>query len=153
MLKLIADAVRSGTIAGIASAATAAAAARREGQPPAAAMNVVSHWLWGDKAARQDTVSVKYTLTGFATNHAACIFWAFLYETLRRRAGRGALGALASSAATTATAYVVDYHVVPRRLTPGYELRLSGRGLALVYASIALALPLTEILGGRHAGR
>jgi hypothetical protein len=145
-MTLLTDAFWSGTVAGLASAVAAAAAARREGKPAAAAVNAVSHWLWGDTAARQSSLSAKYTLTGFATNHAACIFWATGYEALRRALPRQVWAALASSAAITATAYVVDYHVVPKRLTPGYELRLSRRGLALVYASIALALPLREVL-------
>lgn len=31
---------------------------------------------------------------------------------------------IVSAAATTA--YMVDYHLVPKRLTPGFELHLSG---------------------------
>jgi hypothetical protein len=34
----------------------------------------------------------------------------------------------------------VDYHVVPRRLTPGFEMRVSKSALALVYAALALGL-------------
>ena len=41
---------------------------------------------------------------------------------------------------------MVDYHLVPRRLTPGYELRLKGPQMAVIYAAIALSLPLRELL-------
>jgi hypothetical protein len=40
----------------------------------------------------------------------------------------------------TAGAYVVDYHLVPKRLTPGFEERLSPGALALVYAALGVSL-------------
>jgi hypothetical protein len=49
-----------------------------------------------------------------------------------------------------AAAYVTDYHVVPKRLTPGWELRISPRSLLATYAVLALALPLRGLLGGRR---
>jgi len=145
-MNLLLDALVSGTIAGIATTAAAAGAAHREGTPAVAPVNAVSHVLWGDEAGRHDELSARYTGTGFITNHAACVFWAGIYEVLRRRIGGGALGALASGPAVSALAYVVDYHLVPRRLTPGYELRLSGRGLSAIYTALALSLPLRAIL-------
>jgi hypothetical protein len=145
------DALISGTLAGIASAATATAAGRATGAAPAAALNAVSHVLWGDRAAQQNAASGRYTVTGFVINHAASIFWATCYSALRRRVGRGPAGALASAAATAGLAYFVDYHLVPRRLTPGYELRLSGKQIALIYAAIALSLPLGDLLRAQAA--
>lgn len=147
---LLAEALVSGTIAGIATTAAAAAAARREGTTAAAPVNAVSHVVWGDEAGSQDDVSLRYTGTGFVTNHAASVMWAGVYELLRRRVGAGALGALACGPAVSALAYVVDYHMVPRRFTPGYELRLSGRGLGAVYGALALSLPLRALFRGRH---
>jgi hypothetical protein len=144
-VSLLTDALVSGTLAGLGSAAAATLAGRAQGQAPAAVLNAVSHVLWGDRAARQDAASARYTLTGFVINHAASVFWASCYEALRRRAPAGAVGALASGAAVAAAAYVVDYHVVPRRLTPGYELRLRGPGLALIYGTIALSLALRDM--------
>jgi hypothetical protein len=145
----LSDALVSGTLAGIASAATATLAGAAKGQAPAAVLNAVSHVLWGDRAGRQDAASGRYTVTGFVINHAASIFWATCYEALRRRAPRGPGGALASGAAIAGLAYLVDYHLVPKRLTPGYELRLQGPQLALVYAAIALSLPLRDLLRAR----
>ena len=55
----------------------------------------------------------------------------------------------ARGAATSAIAYVVDYHVVPRRLTPGFELRLPGAALAGIYAAMALGLAARDLLGER----
>jgi hypothetical protein len=39
---------------------------------------------------------------------------------------------------------------VPRRLTPGYELRLKGPQMAAIYAAIALSLPIRELVGDRR---
>jgi len=145
-MNLLLDALISGTIAGIATTAAAAGAARREGTAAVAPLNAVSHVLWGDEAGRHDEVSARYTATGFITNHAACVFWAGVYEALRQRVGGGVLGALAAGPAVSALAYVVDYHLVPRRLTPGYELRLSPRGLGAIYTALAISLPLRAVL-------
>ena len=142
----------NGTVAAVASTAAAVLGARAQAIPIAGPVNAVSHWAWGDTAAaRQNRVSVRYTLTGLLTNHAAAVFWALGYELLRPRARPlTPAGALARGAAVSAIAYVVDYHVVPRRLTPGYELRLSNRSVALIYGAIALALPLRDLLR-RHS--
>jgi hypothetical protein len=50
---------------------------------------------------------------------------------------RSAIGA---GVAVAAAAYVVDYYVVPKRLTPGFEKRLSGRSLFWIYSALAAGL-------------
>src|SRR5688572_4140421 len=92
------NALITGTIAGLATALTATLGARRYDLAPAAPINAVSHVVWGDEAGAHDEVSAKYTGTGFVTNHAACIFWAALYEAVfgadakRGSAGRALAG-------------------------------------------------------------
>jgi len=134
----------SGTLAGIATAATAAVAGRRETASYAAPLNATSHIAWGNVAALQDRPSVKYTLTGFLLNHAATTFWAAIYEKLvapRADApGASLLRPLLGAAAVSAGAYITDYYLVPQRFTPGYEMRLSGRSLAAIYGMLALGL-------------
>jgi hypothetical protein len=147
-MSTVSDALISGTLAGVASAATGTLAGRATGQAPAAVLNAVSHVLWGDRAGRQDAATPRYTVTGFVINHAASVFWAAVYEALRRRGPRGPLAALAGGAAVAGLAYLVDYHLVPRRLTPGYELRLKGSQMAAIYAAIALSLPIRELIEG-----
>jgi hypothetical protein len=150
-MSLIRNSLVGGTLTALASTLAATLLARAEGKPPAAAMNAVSHWLWGARAARQDDLSARYTLTGTVTNHAACVLWAGVYELLQQRLPRTRAHALAAGPAVAALAYVVDYHVVPRRLTPGYELRLGKRSLAVLYGVIALSLPLRALLQSRTA--
>jgi len=129
-----------------ATTAAIAASGAIELSNAAAPLNAVSHILWGDAAARQNDISARYTALGTAINAAAMASWCVLHHAIfrpdRRRAGLAP--ALARGAATAAAAYVVDYYVVPRRLTPGFEKRLSGRSMFAVYAALALGLVLGE---------
>jgi hypothetical protein len=45
-----------------------------------------------------------------------------------------------SAVAVSAGAYVTDYYLIPKRFTPGYEMRLSGRAMALIFGALALGL-------------
>jgi hypothetical protein len=158
-------AIVSGSAAGGAAALTAAARAPRDGSPVYAPINAVSHCLWPRRAFTETGPSARFTLTGLAIHQMSAIFWALLYETLLTRPSRrrlrdhgpggvrqsdnvdsaGATAAIATAAATTALAYAVDYHVVPRRLTPGFEAHLSGRSLFCVYAALATGLAVAAL--------
>jgi len=140
-------------VAGIASAATAALAGKREDNSYAAPLNATSHVLWGDEAAAHDDPSFKYTATGFLLNHAAAVFWAMFYEKLFGRGSRtreaetSLVKPLLGAAAVSAGAYITDYYLVPKRFTPGYEKRLSGKSMAVIYAMLALGLVASDLLG------
>jgi hypothetical protein len=144
-------ALTSGTLAGIATVAATALAGKRETGFYAAPLNATSHIVWGDKAAMQDKPSLKYTLTGFLLNHAAVIFWAAIYEklfgrrTTRANEPASLLRPLAGSAIVSAGAYVTDYYLVPDRLTPGFEKRLSNKSLLIFYGVLALGLAAHDL--------
>ncbi|WON73812.1 hypothetical protein [Nitrosospira sp. Is2] len=174
-------AVISGTVGGLAAAAAASLAGKREDDHYAAPLNATSHIIWGDEAAYQDKPSLKYTLTGFLLNHASAIFWAIFYEKLlgrgESRADQGALhptnwneGPLHDSsniasqarpmlepildaAAVTAAAYVTDYYLVPKRFTPGFEKRLSGKSLFAVFVALAAGLAARDVIRATKAPR
>lgn len=144
---LIERALVSGTIAGTAIVVAAALAGKRETSSYAAPINATSHILWGGVAAQKDRLSWKYTGAGLLLNHAAAVFWAACYEKLMSgRARRGTARPLLGGALVSAAAYVTDYHLVPKRLTPGYEERLSGKSLALIYGVLALGLAARDLL-------
>ena len=104
-------------------------------------INCTAHWLYGDQAARVDSPRRRHTLVGLATNAAATLFWAWLYErALGRHPGR--LRALAATLALGPVAYMVDYRATPKRFTPGWELVLSPRNMALVYLSMVMGMAL-----------
>jgi hypothetical protein len=131
----------SGSAASVVSTAALAVNGLRTNASPYAPTNAISHWLWGDRATRQNRPSLKYTLLGYATHHAASVMRALLFESLRRRRRPSTPAArLADAAAVSAIAYFVDYRLVPARLTPGYETRLRPPALLSVYAALALGL-------------
>ena len=137
--------VLSGTWASILSTLALAARGRSE-SGALAPINAVSHWYWGDHATREDRPSLKYTVPGYLTHHATSVFWAVLFEKTFGGAlsGRPAR-TFAASAATATVACFVDYQLTPKRLTPGFEHRLSKTSLFLVYAAFAAGLAITEI--------
>jgi hypothetical protein len=67
-----------------------------------------------------------------------------VFETLLARSSQrhspGAGAVIAVASATATLAYAVDYHLVPKRLTPGFEAHLSGRSMFYVYATLATGL-------------
>ncbi|MBB5503150.1 hypothetical protein [Paraburkholderia sp. MM5384-R2] len=144
-------AVPSGLLAGCVSAATAAAASTDASGSPLAPINAVTHCLWPQRALRERGFSIRHTVAGFAIHQAAAIFWAMMFEQLvDRMAGPDPSrrpGATAVAAATTvASAYVVDYKVVPNRLTPGFEAHLSRRSLGNVYVALGAGLLAAALL-------
>ena len=142
------DAVVSGSVACAATAAMAAWRGTRDGNSAMAPINATSHVLWGPSAADVHVADLKHTASGLLINEGAGVFWAALYERLfGADADKGnAVRALAGGGIVAAIAYVTDYHLVPKRLTPGWEQRISGRSLALVYAALAVILPLRGLL-------
>jgi hypothetical protein len=136
---------------GVATAATTLAAAlcgKMEGQGGLAPINAVSHIPFGDEAAEHDEASWKYTATGALLNTAAIAGWATVHELLAGEQPRrgNVSSALAAGTATSALAYITDYHLVPGRVTPGFELRLSGRSLLVIYTTLALGLATGSLL-------
>jgi hypothetical protein len=146
--ELLKRALVSGTLAAAAVTLVASLAAKRATGSSAAALNATSHFLWGEHAGREDAASVKYTGTGFIANYGASVFWALFYEALGGTRSRKPTRALLDGALVSAAAYVTDYHVVPKRLTPGFEMRVPRAALACVYAALALGLSLRDLCSG-----
>lgn len=134
----------AGSLASLLSGAVLAWAGRHQNASAAAPINAVSHWYWGDAALRRSHADLAHTATGYATHHASAVFWAGLLAwACRRQPGlRRGKGALLGGAATSALACFVDLQLTPRRLTPGFEHRLSRPALAGVYTAFAAGLAL-----------
>lgn len=144
------DSITTGKFVGLTTSAAVAACGARENGNAVAPINAISHIVWGDEAAEQETPSLKYTYTGLALNSAANISWAFFYEKIFGAAAQkgNVPVALLGGAAVSAAAYITDYHIVPPRLTPGFEKRLSPRSMLVVYTVLALSLSLSSMI--RH---
>ncbi len=140
-------AAASGTVAGLCAAGAAAYCAHREGGTACAPINAVTHCLWPERALRERGFSVRHTILGLGIHQTAAVFWALLFERMVPRAPREHPAAVVAAAAgTAATAYLVDYHVVPKRVTPGFEAHLGPRSMTGVYVGIALGLAVAAWL-------
>ena len=143
--------LRGAAASSLAASATSvlalAAVARREGRGALQPLNATSHWLNGDGAAAHAGLSLRRTGVGLGTHMAAMLFWAAVFERwtgLRRPLAPAPL--LAHAAALSAVAAAVDYGATPRRFTPGWELALSRRGMAVVYAAMAAGMAAGVLL-------
>jgi hypothetical protein len=145
--RVLVSAFVSGSITGLVSAGALAALTRMEGQPPAAPINATSHWWHGDRARTARGTDLAHTCLGFATHHASSVLWAVLFEALRARHRKTGVKCIARDAAiVAATAGVVDYMLIPRRLSPGWELVLPARSVAAGLVALAAGLTLGGLI-------
>ena len=149
-LELVCQARRvaiTGGIAGVLSAAFVVAASLRETGSPASGINGASQVFFGRAATRRRRVDVRHTLTGLFVHYASALWWAGVHETPRLRAfvPNACLRALL----VMAGAAVLDYGLLPRRLSPGLEGQLSRRTIAATFGTIAGGLALGSWLQDR----
>lgn len=146
------DGALSGSVASVLSTAVLGARGEKEDGTPFAPTNAISHWFWGDRAARQNAPSMRYTALGYTIHHASATLWAVLYEKwFGEKAERGEiLPAVVGGAAVAGLACFVDYKMTPERLQPGFEKRLSTPSLFLVYASFGAALVVRGLAASRR---
>ena len=141
------DGQQAGGTASVLSAAVLSEASRIQTGSPFTCLNSTSHWIWGGEAARHHAPSLRYTATGYLIHHAASCFWGVLYErSFGEQADRlPAEGKVAAGLTAAAFACLVDYRVVPRRLSPGFEYRLSRPAIAAGYLAFGLGLALAAM--------
>jgi hypothetical protein len=135
--------MRAAVTSAVASAASAAALmllAHRECGAALRPMNATSHWLWGPDAGRHRRADLKHTAVGFVTHHLASMFWSVVLEKALGARRRTMPELAASGALTAALAAAVDYMMMPRRLSPGWELALTRKSMAEVFAAMAAGL-------------
>ena len=60
------------------------------------------------------------------------------------------MAAAAGAVTAAAVACFVDYRLTPRRLTPGFEHRLSSKALLAVYACFAVGLAIGSMAAARR---
>jgi len=145
--------VVSGGVASLTSLAVLAARGRSEAGRALGPVNAPSHWLWGDAALHRDGASLRYTAVGFVVHHLSSMFWGAVHAAAFGVRRQTAPTLLRDAAVTTALAAWVDLRLVPRRLRPGFERRLSSPGLAGVYLLFALGLAAGHGLAARQQRR
>lgn len=141
----------SGSAASATTGAALLAAAKAEGRGALQPLNATSHWLHGPAAAERRAADLGHTGVGYVTHHAATMLWAAIFETwLARRRPLAPLPLLRDAAAMATVAAAVDYLATPKRFTPGWELVLSRRSMALAYAAMGAGLALGAIASDRN---
>jgi hypothetical protein len=145
LLHVFRDSLLSGNVAGIFSTAAATLCGRVENRKAAPPVNAISHILWGGHPARHASRTHPNAVIGFVIHQIASIFWAFFYEAFFGKSADPKVAFL-GGAAIASVAYVTDYHIVHRRLRPGFEICLSNRSLFLVYAALGAGYGSTALL-------
>lgn len=136
----------SGTAASITSALVASREASHSGASSIAPLNAVAHCIWPVEAMKEQRLSARLTGTGALIHWGASIFWGTLFETLLRKRRSPPARIIRIAAVTAATAYVVDYHVVPKRITPGFEAHMPRRSFLPVYVALGAGLALARLI-------
>lgn len=131
----------SGTIASITTTGALAALAKLEGKSAVQPINASSHWLLGERAGQVREVDAAHTAVGLATNHAATMFWAAPLERwLAMRSRRTPTEIVGAAAGIAGVAALVDYVLMPKRLTPGWEEVLPPRSMIAGFLAMTIGL-------------
>ena len=140
--QVLADGLQSGVVAALSSAALIALRGQIENKNPLAPINAISHIAWDDEAFDAKDLDIKHTLVGLSINDTAMITWGVIFEAFRVATNsRGdAAKTIGCGATVSVLAWLLDYKIVPPRLTPGVEAHLSKRSIAMIYVGLAMAL-------------
>lgn len=117
-------------------------AAKAERQPLVSPVNASSHWLLGDEEARNPEPDLVRTGVGGATNVAAAMMWGGLLGARLHRRKASPREIMKDGAPLGVIAGGLDYGILPRRLSPGWELVLSGRSVAFAIGGMAAGATL-----------
>jgi hypothetical protein len=143
---ILQETVMTGTITNLCCAGSAAALGVLHQRNPAQPINAISHVVWGDEQPPATDVTWHDTAVGLIVNQAACSFWALLHVALLPPRQRHPRRTMLHAGAISALAYLVDYHMVPRRFTPGFEKVLPRRAFVPIYIAIAAGLAAGALL-------
>lgn len=134
----------SGSVASVVSGIAAMIASRAEAGRAAAALNGPSQWISGRALPQPKRLDARRTTVGYAIHHASSLLWATLFES---RIARNVLPRDGARAlAVAALAATVDYAIVPRRFSPGFERHISPPSIAASYVAFAAGLALASHL-------
>ena len=119
---VLARAVAIGSVASLAVHGALAIMGRAAVRSAIAPINATSHIVHGPRAGAVDRVDLSHTATGVVINHGASIFWAFpMAWWLTRDRDRSTGEIVGVATATGAFAGLLDYGLLPRRLSPGWH--------------------------------
>lgn len=136
-------AIRTVITSAVGSAASAFALmilGAKEGRGALRPISASGHWLHGSRAGRKNKPDLAHAVVGFGTHHAATMFWSFLMEKWLGPKTRTLPEMALTGASTAVVAAIVDYAIMPRRLSPGWELALTRKSMAGAFAAMAAGM-------------
>lgn len=144
----------TGAFASVLTTVALAAMSRSQGHSLWQPTNATSHWLHGDKAAYEQEADASHTLVGYGTHHASAMFWALPLEIwLAQKPTRYTGEVFLRAALVAGAAGLVDYGLMPKRLTPGWEEILPPRSIATALGVLALGLGAGALLARKSASK
>ena len=135
--------ILTGAIGAITTAAAIAAYGKRKEGSAWTPFNAIAHMALGEQTIQKEGYSSPETLTGLGLHSSAVLTWGAMYEKL---AGKTPFPkSLATGAAASGIIYLLDYHILPPKMRPGFEKRLGNQSVATVYGLLALVLGLSPL--------
>lgn len=125
------------------------------GEPVWMPFNATTHAIHGPEAADVQALDLLHTGLGGTIHVLACFFWSGIAVLMIRMIGLTRAGAVwLAGLATALLAGVVDYGLLPARLSPGWELILPwwavGLGFVAMGVGIALGLNVAAMIDRRE---
>jgi uncharacterized membrane protein len=127
----------------LATTAVITAMAGLASKPLHAPVQAISHIVFGKQSYELEKRNLTFLLVGLVLNIFAMLMWSGAAEFAIRAFGiapRNIFVALLVAFGVTVISYIVDFHVVPKRFTPGFEHILDKRALLVVYTLLGLSL-------------
>ncbi|MDS9468870.1 hypothetical protein RGQ15_14990 [Paracoccus sp. MBLB3053] len=128
--------LRSGLVAAVFSLLALGVLAILAGQPFWMPLNVTTQALWGPEVALIQDIDLSHTLLGLAIHVASCLFWALIAWLAYQLLGSAAL----AGSGTALLALVIDYGILPERMSPGWHLALPFGAVVCGFAAMGLGL-------------
>ena len=120
-----------------------------EHKSAAAPVTAISHIFFGDSAFEPQSGDAMHFGIGFMLNVMAMIGWSAIAElgfrVLSIDSHRFVYAALVAIALTV-LAFITDFHIVPKRFTPGFEHVLSKRAIYVTYVFLAFSFVIGSMM-------
>ncbi|MTH79932.1 hypothetical protein [Paracoccus aestuariivivens] len=99
-------------------------------------LNVTTQAIWGPEVAQFRGVDMAHTILGLAIHIVSCLFWAVIAWGIFRLISSAAVAGFG----TALLALVIDYGILPERLSPGWHLALAFPAVVCGFAAMGFGL-------------
>lgn len=133
----------AGVHASVLSALTLGMLALVVGQPVWMPINATTHAIHGPEAADFPAIDLLHTGLGASIHVLACFFWSAIAVLIMRKAAlRRTNPAWVAGLGTACVVGVVDYGLLPARLSPGWELILPWWAVTFSFVMLGVGITL-----------